>query len=470
MLLGLALWFVYAANGRDITSYDTWSTTMLVLTILRGEGVYIDRFERVMREPDGKLPHYVVRRGEHILSRYPVAPALLVAPLAAPQVAMLDWLVPGWDKRAGVAINETMWMAKRSMAFLMAVTAVILHRFLIGLGLYRAAVLAVLAAAMGSDLWVVGSQGLWQHGPAAFALTSALALIYPRPAWRGRLVLAGLATTFLVACRLIDVLFAGVIVVWLAQTRTRGLPWFLAIPLVGAIALIGYNVWFFGSILGGQAQLEELHPALHGVSGPWSGTFLEGAAGTLFSPNRGLFVFSPWVAVALAATTLPAVARRVASHRLVCWLLAAVIPYFILVSKYAVWWGGHCFGPRYWTDVIPIFAVLLAFGLDWMRERSRALLTVTTVTIVISIGVQAIGAFCYPSTWNENPANVDRHHERLWDWRDTEILRCLIETRNPQTRRLDPRSGRPLRRPPSSDPPAQTRPPASALSGLVSRS
>jgi hypothetical protein len=225
-----------------------------------------------------------------------------------------------------------------------------------------------------------------------------------------------------------------VIVIGLAQTQARGLYWFLPAPLLGGMALLGYNLWFFDSILGGQAQLEQMHPQLHGVPGSWSGAFLEGAAGTLFSPNRGLLVFSPWIAVALATATWPAVARRLALHRLVCWLLWALVPFFVLLSKYSVWWGGHCFGPRYWTEVVPLFAILFAFGLEELRARSRLLFTLSAVPVLLAIGVQAVGAFCYPSTWNLSPADVDLHHERLWDWRDTELSRCLIETLNSRSR------------------------------------
>ena len=121
------------------------------------------------------------------------------------------------------------------------------------------------------------------------------------------------------------------------------------------------------------------------------------------------------------------VARRLASCRLLTWLLLALVPYLLLLSKYAVWWGGHCFGPRYWTDVIPLFAILLAFGLDWAMARSRGLTALFIGTIILAIGIQVIGACFYPSTWNLEPLNVDLHHERLWDWRDTELSRCLGE-------------------------------------------
>ena len=144
------------------------------------------------------------------------------------------------------------------------------------------------------------------------------------------------------------------------------------------------------------------------------------------SPNRGLLVFSPWIALALATLVVPAVRRRL-DRSLIYFLIISLIPYLIILSKYSVWWGGHCFGPRYWTDVIPLFAILFGYGLDWMLGRSRVLVAISVVAVAFSIVVQSIGAFCYPSSWNLHPQNVDLRHERLWDWRDTELSRCLIE-------------------------------------------
>jgi hypothetical protein len=416
---------IYSSNFQDMGTHDTIGTTLLPFVLLRGEGFALDRFQGFL-SPHYALPPYLVRSHGHLMSRYPVAPALVILPLAMPQMAVLDWLHPGWDRRMRVAVVECKWIAKRSLTMMMALSAIILHRLLLALGLRRSAMPAVLAAMLGSDLWTLGSQALWQHGPAAMALIVALALLHRAPVARWRLLLAGVATACLFGCRLIDGLFAAVILAWVARTQPRGLAWFLPAPAIGAAALLAYNFWYFGALTGGQAELEALHPQLHGVSGMW-GNFAEGALGTLFSPSRGLLIFCPWVAVALAVLCVPAVARQVAAYRLFGWLLAAVISYFILLSKYSVWWGGHCFGPRYWMDVIPLFAILFAFGFEWALENARALAAVSVLAVTWSIGVHAIGAYCYPSTWNLLPANVDLHHERLWDWRDTELSRCLSE-------------------------------------------
>jgi hypothetical protein len=135
----------------------------------------------------------------------------------------------------------------------------------------------------------------------------------------------------------------------------------------------------------------------------------------------------PWVALAIALA--PVSTLRLARGSLVRWLLLALVPYFApALSKYGVWWGGGCIGPRYWTDAIPLFGVLLAFGLDWAWGRSRALLGLFAVAIVWSAAIHAIGTFCYPSTWNFFPTDIDLDHKRLWDWRDTEISRCIRES------------------------------------------
>jgi len=364
LVLGIALVAIYSVNGRDLGTTDTAPTTLLPLMILRGEGVFLDSQSAPDPGPEMQLWPSLTRQRGHIMSRYPVAPALIAVPLFAPQVALLDWRHPGWDRNPITAGDECKLMAKRSLAILMALCGVILYRYLITIGLVRAAWPAALAAMLGSNLWTVGSQALWQHGPAAFCLVSAIALLHPEPVPRSRLVLAGLAATGLFACRLTDGIFTLVFALWVGRTQHRGLLWFLPLPFVGAVVLVFYNFIFFDAFTGGQRELEALHPRFHGVRGTFTGSLIDGAAGTLFSPSRGLLVYSPWIAVAVAAAAVPDVARRLASNRLISLLLLALLPYLFLFSKYSVWWGGHCFGPRYWTDVMPLFAILLAFGLD----------------------------------------------------------------------------------------------------------
>jgi hypothetical protein len=422
---------IYLINRREpIDTSDTVAAELLPFAMLRGDGPFLDRFSAIL-PPAGvpTSPSLAWSRG-HIVSRYPIAPALLFVPLEAPQVWYLDRTSPGWDRNLSLTWMNCRRMAKNASAVVAALVAVGLDRLLRRLGLGRVALPTALTAALGSDLWTVASQAPWQHGPAALALVLSLLLLVPeQPMTRTRLFLAGLTTALLVTFRPLDLLLAVVILAWVAWHYPRKLAWFLPAPVLLGVGLITYNLWYFGTAEGGQHALERLHMRMHGTAGAWSGDLVAGASGTLLSPSRGLFVYCPWVVIALA--TVPMVAGRLRPWSLVCWLLAALVPYLLVLSKYSVWWAGHSFGPRYWTDVIPLFAILLGFGLDEARARRRPLLVVFGMAIAAAVAIQAVGAFCYPSSWNLHPANVDLHHERLWDWSDNELTRCLSEGPKP---------------------------------------
>ena len=36
-----------------------------------------------------------------------------------------------------------------------------------------------------------------------------------------------------------------------------------------------------------------------------------------------------------------------------------------------------------------------------------------------------LGATVYPSEWENIPEDIDRFPQRLWDWSDTELTRCI---------------------------------------------
>src|SRR5580658_4996551 len=90
LILGVVVALVYLANGREIGAFDTIPTTLLPLAIVRGDGLRLDRFRPLLREWGTPLPVFVTESFGHIISRYPVGPALVALPLIAPQVLALD--------------------------------------------------------------------------------------------------------------------------------------------------------------------------------------------------------------------------------------------------------------------------------------------------------------------------------------------------------------------------------------------
>jgi hypothetical protein len=50
-----------------------------------------------------------------------------------------------------------------------------------------------------------------------------------------------------------------------------------------------------------------------------------------------------------------------------------------------------------------------------------------------SVLLAGTGAFVFPNErWNSSPVDVDRHHERLWDWRDLQFQRCWTAGPDPR--------------------------------------
>jgi hypothetical protein len=321
-------------------------------------------------------------------------------------------------------------MGKNAAAVMAALIGVALYQVLWKLDLGRVALPTTLVTALGSNLWTVGSQGLWQHGPAALCLILSLLLLLPGSRPRLRLALSGLTLASLVWCRPNDVVLAAAAFLWVARYRARDLVLFLPLPILLAGILLFYNLWFFGKIDGGYSQIDEFMKykvmRLSQPIGTWSlWPAGESLIGTLLSPNRGLFVFSPWTVIALVAA--PAAARRLGRSSPATWLLWGLVPFYYTLTAYYCWWGGHSFGPRFWTDVMPLFGVLLGFGLDWSRTHCRLFFWSFIATIAVSVCIQLMGAFCYPSSWNTSPIDVEHRTDRIWDWRDTELSRCFTE-------------------------------------------
>lgn len=437
LAFGAVLLVVYLANGREISQHDTIPATVQVLCMARGEGygIFLERYGFIVGGSDPMPDISVTWKRGRLVSRYPVAPGMIASPLVGAQALVLDRIRPGWDAKTGGLWDDGRMMAKNSAAVIVALTGALLLGWLRALGLRRAAWPAALAACLGSDLWTVGSQALWQHGPAALALVATGWLLTARGLSRRRASAAGITAALLVACRSMDLPFAVLTFAWVARNEPRRLAYFLAGPVTIGGALIAYNLYFFDTLSGGLAELESMHPALHGVPGMWSRHVIAGMLGTLFSPARGLFVYCPWALFAVVVGPRAWQLLRPFGH--MRWMVLGLLPHLLIVSAYSVWWAGHCFGPRYWTEVMPLFAVLFALGIEWARRRSRRLLVVAWLTLASAIGVQAVGAFLYPSSWNAVPFDVDRHHERLWHLLDNEVTRCLFDfsERQQNTRR-----------------------------------
>ncbi|MFQ5578554.1 MAG: hypothetical protein ACE5G8_16370, partial [Anaerolineae bacterium] len=98
----------------------------------------------------------------------------------------------------------------------------------------------------------------------------------------------------------------------------------------------------------------------------FSAVWWQGVAGQLFSPGRGLFLYSPALIVALFG--LKAGWRRRPFETFAA--LAVIVIHLLLYGKWFMWHGGFAWGPRFMVAALPFWAVLMAPTLEAIAARS----------------------------------------------------------------------------------------------------
>lgn len=412
VLLGLGLFAAYNANGREIGTYDTQPAKYAARAFAQQGNLQLDR--EIARTPAlAERPAFARDRRGHTRTAY--SP---VAPLAGGLVATaLMWV--GVDLDAPRAPNL---VAAVTASALTAAGVALMFATMARLVAPGQALLAAIALGLGTNLWVVHSQTLGQHEVVLFGVavclfnwTRPVNDIATRHGWAGAIGLALAVTARVQVIPLVLVLVAGL--AWRVGARRAAGPALLIGVALAGLMLVQWH--WFGHPLGAMPRLTQLHPEVHALPDALSRTPWTGLAGLLWSPNRGLFIFSPVVLVALAGL-LPAL-RQYGGYGL-GWGFAAAALQVAAYSAYAVWWGGHSYGPRYALDAIAPLAPAGAIALATVC-RGRVSRGLCVVALAWSIVVAGTGAF-FNNPWNTTPVDVDRHHERLWDWHDLQIRRA----------------------------------------------
>ena len=426
LVLGIVAFAVYNANGREIGTYDSQPTNYTAREIVLHHTLVLDAV--IGATPELASRPGVIRTADgHYRSAYSVVPAILAAGPAW-VLARLHVL----DLRAPVTPSLIAKLTASLLTSGAVVLAFLIARRRAG---DRLAVFVALGFGLGTNLWALASQTLWQHETTIFALSAAVLCLDHRGAavTARRLTLA--AVWLGIACAARPEVAPAIAVVSLSIVlRTGVLRGVLALVPLAALtaATMAFNVAHFGHVLGAMPILEALHPTIHGVGGSLGSEPWIGALGLLVSPSRGLLIFSPIVLVAALGL------RRALRHgpRGDLWWAGAALAQFALYAAYAVWWGGHTYGPRYCLDLLPFLLPLASAGVTDLAGH-RLTRWAGSAALAWSLVVAGTGAFCYPAeAWNTDPDEVDTHHARLWDWRDSQVIRCWRHGPSPQNAAL----------------------------------
>ena len=402
-------------NLRPIPAGDTTPAALLPFTLLADHTITFDRFASWYAESQKMPPVWFRRlRDGHYYSIYPIALPVLLTPLYTP-VAFLDIRNMPVDRVVVLARI----LEKGSASLIAALSAVAFLALAGRLTDKRTALLLTIVYAFGSQTWSTSSQALWQHGASELAIIlGLLGLLWAssRPDRLLPVALAGVCAGFSVAFRITNVIFLIILggYVLLSRWNAARKAAFAVSAMVAPAATLAYNLLLFGSPLGGY----DVGLVMFQRGDVWSGL-----SGLLFSPSRGLLVFSP-VFIFVLAGVYQWMRGPGMPHPEIYWICVfAATGHLLLISKSRGWYGGFNYGPRLLTDVVPCLVILLVPAMS-LVVRLRPWKFAFGCALLVSISVQAIGAFCYPNGhWDALPQPVNKSRQRLWDWRDNQIAR-----------------------------------------------
>lgn len=264
-------------------------------------------------------------------------------------------------------------------------------------------------------------------GPAGFFILAAL-FAARRAAVRdgiGWPLLAGAATGFAVLVRITDVGIAPLVAAYLllairpdSPRRAVRAVLLFSLAVTVALALIGVYDWMrFGSFF-------ETGYGLSPDPIQWRNPLAGGLAGLLFSPGKGLFVYSPVLLAAMLGWG--ALFRR---DRAFTILLAAIVVEMVaLYSSYAVWSGDWAWGPRYLVPVTALLILPLLPSLEgWRKTSTRwrvslvALSVLSAAVAMLGVAVDYLHQIILEVTsgrdiaayWNPSRSAVWRHLETI---------------------------------------------------------
>lgn len=383
----------YLSNGYSGYGGDTLFNSLLPWRLLQGEGLSYPR-EFVAEKGNWGL----LLVGDRFLPTFPIGPGFLGLPSALIQYLFssepLDRLI-AWNQKVTAS-----WVAALS-------AAVFFRTLFISTGRIRLSLIFTLAFALGSTQTGISAGVLWQHGPAVLLLCLGLFFLVKglkeSPLW---LPWAALPMAFLPIMRPQTLLY------YLAALATVGIGhpgklWrFFLWSIPGLFALLFINLGLYQNLLGGYAyQASKAH---------FGNPLLSGITGLLFSPNRGVLVFSPFLILGIVGGLLLSLRRCLLA---ISFFLASIL-FLLLHAKYDHWHGGWCVGPRFLSEWVPIFAF---FGASWFPEIRKTFIRragVLSILISLIINLPPYFHLHEQGLWNLFP-NVDRYRsERVWDVRD----------------------------------------------------
>lgn len=292
------------------------------------------------------------------------------------------------------------------------------------------ALLTALAFGLGSCVWAISSQALWQHPANALFLSLGAYFLLGIPERRRYAAYCGAALGMAVLCRPTSAIVVICVGAYLLSANRR---WFAGYMLAGlpfAVILAMYNGYYFGNPFefGQTLASKSIALASTGSEHLWQSPILESLPGLFISPSRGLVFYSPVLLFGLVGAVLVWKDRR---YRPLIPLQAATLALILVAAKWFDWWGGSTYGYRPIVDTAPFFALMMIPVIDRVVSN-RWMLSLFGALLLWSSAVQFVGAWSYSGTgWISQWKDYDNPDKAsLWQWSRPQIAYHIANFRS----------------------------------------
>ncbi len=447
ILICLILWLIYQSNGRFIGGSDVYTGRFVPVSLVTELDYDLNEFMFIRNnDPRGWAPggRYYNKPGQpyhgRTLSTSPTFAATLMAPFY--------WLP---FRALGVSPRHFLvfYMDKAFASLFCVLAAWFLYRALREKHTPRpAAYMISMAMALGTSVWAVASQAMWQHPPSVCFLALSLWLWVRSSRKRRGFFFLGLAAGAAVGARPSNafwVLLVAFELFFVRDFRGKARTLFLSFRCVfhrrfrWAFRVFGNFLRRFKPIipyaLGGLPTMVFLgiYNWYH-FGAPWTTAYsmfgkgvaatlevknlMAGVLGILFSPSLGLLPNAPFF-IFVPLSLLLYVCRKGSRPRahVVFPLLFVLANIALYSSRNQGWWGGWAFCYRYLIDSMPM-AVFLLVGLWRLRIHRKwripnfmlrfAVWSVFTLFFLWSFFVQAFGAFIWTGHYYRKWENINQ--------------------------------------------------------------
>jgi hypothetical protein len=364
--------------------------------------------------------------GDHLYYYFPPGTSVL----SAPYVGLMNLLGISAANADGTYSQRGEEKIEVSLAALLMATLASIFFFTARLVLpWRWSLLIALGGALGTQIWSTASRGMWTHTWGALLLGLALWMLLAQETGKRDLkpVLFASLLSWMYFVRPTSSIFIVALSLYIFLYHRR---FFLRYAITGAVWFAGfaaYSLYHYGQLMPNYYQATRLN-----YRQGWTAL-----AGNLISPGRGLLIYVP--ILLFVAYLLARYRKQLIFPRMVWLTLVVSAAHLLVTSGFTPWQGGHCYGPRYSTDLVPWFVLLSVLGvkamLDW-REKHATKINVLNwyapmalggVLLLLSVFINGRGAISIETAkWNAQPINIDKLPSRIWDWTYPQFLAGIL--------------------------------------------